>query len=65
MGREADTKEVQGMRGGGMDMQKDRQKDRKRTPVSFAIVSDHLPSFSILSMDSYDMERRAVKQSLA
>jgi len=54
-----------GMRGGGMDMQKDRQKDRKRTPVSFAIVSDHLPSFSILSMDSYDMERRAVKQSLA
>lgn len=30
-------------------------KDTRRKPVSFAIVSDHLPSFSILSMDSYDM----------
>jgi hypothetical protein len=40
------------------------QTGRQRTPFSFAIVSDHLPSFSILSMDSYDMERRAVRQSL-
>ena len=39
-------------------MQKGMQKDMQKTLVSFAIVSDHLPSFSILSMDSYDMERR-------
>jgi hypothetical protein len=43
----------EGMRGGEVC----KQKDRQRTPVSFAIVSDHLPSFSILSMDSYDMVR--------
>jgi len=42
--RGEDTKELQGMKGGGVG----RQKDRQRTPVSFAIVSDHLPSFSIL-----------------
>ena len=46
MERGEDTKKKTGMRGWGLG----RQKDRQRTPVSFAIVSDHLTSFSILYM---------------
>ena len=56
MGREEGMQGRQGKER-GMGRAEGKQKDMKKTPVSFAIVSDHLPSFSILSMDSYDMAR--------
>jgi hypothetical protein len=53
----------EGMRGGGVG----RQKDRQRTPVSFAIVSDHLPSFSILwiHMTWQEIEKGESEMALA
>jgi hypothetical protein len=39
----------------------DKKNMKKRRSVSFAIVSNHLLSFSILYMDSHHIERREAR----
>jgi hypothetical protein len=59
VGREEGTEQGrQGMQGWRQGRTEDTS---RRRPVSFAIVSNHLLSFSILSMDSYDMKRRGAR----